>query len=90
MELLSQKIRSGELTIQITVHDLSYRMGMTENADIQNHLYVTLAASDKLGKRLWTTRVLSEDGKVKTYSSVSEALSDVKLRIFQTSDLSST
>jgi hypothetical protein len=81
MELLKQKITIDKLTIEITVHDLLYRLSAQEIDVPKNHLYATITARDQLGLRIWTTPMLSEDGKIKAYNSVGEALSDAKRRL---------
>ena len=81
MELLAQKVVVDNLTVEITVHDLSYRMGFPEGVIPKNHLYVSLTARDHLKRRIWTTPLLTDDGKIKPFSSISEALFDAKLRI---------
>lgn len=87
MELLSQKLNVGKITIEICVHDLSYRMGLPENEVHENHLFVNLIAKDAGGRRIWSTPVLSENGKVKPYSTVSDALEDARRRIMESSEL---
>lgn len=81
MELLSQKITVDNLTVEISVHDLSFRMGFHPGDIPVNHLYVSLTARDHLGTRLWTTPLLTEDGKIKAFSSVAEAMNDARARI---------
>jgi hypothetical protein len=87
MELLSQKISFGRLTIEIRVHDLSYRMGFGADEEPRDHLFVNLIAKDTDGRKIWTTPILSEDGKVKPYSTVADALSDAKRKISESSEL---
>jgi len=87
MEVLSQKIVVGNLTIEISIHDLSYRMGFSADEQPKNHLFVNIIARDVTGVRLWSTPLLSDDGKIKAYSSVSEALNDAKVRINSKSSL---
>jgi hypothetical protein len=87
MELLSQKVNVGKLTIEICVHDLSYRMGLTDDQDRRDHLFVNLVAKDTTGSKIWATPILSETGKVKPYSTVTEALSDARKRIMESSEL---
>jgi hypothetical protein len=87
MEVLSQKFVADTLTIEISIHDLSYRMGFAPGTEPQNHIFVNVTAKDALGTRLWSTPLLSDDGKIKAYSSVSEALTDAKIRIHSRSGL---
>jgi len=87
MELLSQKITLGKLTIEICVHDLSYRMGFLPDEEPTNHLFVNLIAKDDRGRKVWNTAILSEDGKVKPYSTVTDALFDAKRKISESSEL---
>ena len=86
MELLSQKVVRGKITIEICVHDLSYRMGFLPDQEPKDHLYVNLIAKDPGGRKIWTTPILTEDGKVKPYSSISDALNDAKKRISESSE----
>jgi hypothetical protein len=81
MELLSQTVVVGHLTIEISVHDISYRMGLREGAEPRNHLFVNLSARDNMGKRVWVTPLLSDDGKIMAFSTVSEALGEAKRRV---------
>ena len=81
MELLSQKILVDNLTVEISVHDLSFRMGFRPGDIPINHLYVSLTARDAAGTRLWTTPLLSDTGKIETYSTVTDALADAKARL---------
>jgi hypothetical protein len=85
MELLSQKVQHGNLTIEICVHDLSYRMGFGPDEEPKDHLFVNLIAKDKGGRKIWNTPILSEDGKVKPYSTVSDALLDARRKISESS-----
>lgn len=85
MELLSQKVRHGSINIEIRVHDLSYRMGFLPHDEPNNHLFVELVAKDLQGRKVWETPILSEDGKVKPYSTVNDALSDARKKITETS-----
>ena len=85
MELLSQKVILDKLTIEICVHDLSYRMGFLPDEEPSNHLFVNLVAKDAAGRKVWTTPILTEDGKVKPYSTVSEALEDARRKISESS-----
>jgi hypothetical protein len=87
MEVLSQKFVADNLTIEISVHDLSYRMGFAPGVEPQNHIFVNVMAKDVAGTRLWSTPLLSDDGKIKAYSSVAEALTDAKTRIHSRSGL---
>jgi hypothetical protein len=87
MELLSQKVNVGNLTIEICVHDLSHRMGLPENETHKDHLFVNLVARDAFGARVWSTAILAEDGKVQPYSTVSEALADARRRIMESTEL---
>lgn len=87
MQLLSQKVTVDGLTVEISVHDLSYRMGFRPGDIPMNHLYVRLTAYDGLGTRLWTTPLLTDGGKTKAFSSVTEAMSDAKARIGVQQDL---
>jgi hypothetical protein len=87
MELLSQKISFGKLTIEIRVHDLSYRMGFRADEEPRDHLFVNLVAKDSDGRKIWTTPILSENGKVKPYSTVADALLDAKRKISESSEL---
>ena len=84
MELLSKKISVGQITITIVIHDLSFRMGFGPEDKPTNHLFVTLTATDQLGAKVWTTPVLSENGKVRAYSTINEALEDAERRIIST------
>ncbi len=86
MELLSQKVVIGNLTIEICVHDLSYRMGFLPGEEPQDHLFVNLIAKDQSGRKIWNTPILSDDGKVKPYSSISDALADAKRKISESSE----
>lgn len=81
MELLSQIIVVGHLTIEISVHDISHRMGFRDGDEPSNHLFVNLSAKDNMGQRVWTTHLLSEDGKVMPFSDVSSALDEAKRRV---------
>jgi hypothetical protein len=81
MELLSKKVTIDGLVIEISIHDLSYRMGFRPGDIPINHLFVSFTAQDHRGTRLWTTPLLTDEGKVKPYSSVTEALSDAMARI---------
>jgi hypothetical protein len=87
MELLTQKVTVDGLTVEISVHDLSFRMGFNMAEVAMNHLYVSLTARDLMGVRLWTTPLLTRDGKIKMYSTVAEAISDAKTRIGVRKDL---
>jgi hypothetical protein len=87
MEVLSQKFVADNLTIEISIHDLSYRMGFAPGVEPQNHIFVNVTAKDDSGVRLWSTPLLSDNGKIKAYSSVSEALNDAKTRIHAKSGL---
>jgi hypothetical protein len=87
MELLSQKVQVGKLTIEICIHDLSYRMGFLPDEEPKDHLFVNLVAKDNSGRKVWSTPILSEDGKVKSYSTVSDALSDARNKISESSQL---
>ena len=86
MELLSKKVAVGKLTIEICVHDLSYRMGFLPDEDPKDHLFVNLVAKDGFGRKVWTTPILCDDGKVKPYSTVTEALSDANKKISESSE----
>jgi hypothetical protein len=86
MELLSQKIKIGKITIEICVHDLSYRMGFLPNEEPVDHLFVNLIAKDEQGRKIWNTPILSDDGKVKPYSSVTDALDDARRKISESSE----
>ncbi|HYF67285.1 MAG TPA: hypothetical protein VD884_04075 [Ohtaekwangia sp.] len=90
MEILSKEFAIGNLRLEISVHDLSYRMGLAPDEIHQNHLYVNVTAKDKSGRRLWVTPILSKDGKVKAYSSVNEALNDAKQKISLTAEIQHT
>ena len=81
MQLRSQKIVVENLTVEISVHDLSFRMGFRENDIPVNHLYVSLTARDFHGKRIWTTPLLSDDGKVQAFSTVSDAFAHARIRL---------
>lgn len=81
MELLSQKVVVEDLTVEIKIHDLSYRMGFRHGDQPTDHLYVTLTARDFSGRRIWTTHLLRDDGKIKPFSTVAEALSEARARI---------
>ncbi len=81
MQLLSKKIVVDNITIEITVHDLSFRMGFLEGETPTDHMYVRLTAWDSAGVRLWETPFLAGDGKIKAYSSVQEAFADVSKRL---------
>ena len=81
MELLSQKVVTDNVVIEITVHDLSYRMGFRDGDQPVDHLYVSLAAKDGVGRRVWSTPLLGGDGRVQPFSTVSEALAEAKARI---------
>ena len=87
MELLSQKITVDNLMVEISVHDLSFRMGFHPGDVPINHLYVNLTAHDHLGARLWTTPLLTHDGKIMAFSTIAEALSEARARIGATKDL---
>ena len=86
MELLSQKVTLGKLSIEICVHDLSYRMGFLPDEEPRDHLFVNLIAKDEAGRKIWNTPILTDDGKVKPYSTVSEALEDAKRKISESSE----
>ena len=81
MELLSQRITVGTISVEIAVHDLSFRMGFLPGKVPTDHLYVRLTAHDAMGVRLWTTPLLTEKGKIKAFSSVAEAILNAKERI---------
>lgn len=81
MQLLSKKIVVDNITIEITVHDLSFRMGFLEGETPTDHMYVRLTAWDSGGLRLWETPFLADDGKIKAYSTVREAFADVSDRL---------
>ena len=81
MELLSQKISIAGLTLEIAVHDLTFPIGFEPGDVPVNHLYVNITGRDASGVRVWTTPLLDDNGKVKAYSTVSDALADAKLRI---------
>jgi hypothetical protein len=87
MELLSQKVLSGDIIIEICVHDLSYRMGFLPDQEPHDHLFVNLVAKDKQGRKVWNTPILAENGKVKPYSTVSDALLDARRKISESSQL---
>ena len=86
MELLSQKVVLDKITIEICVHDLSYRMGFRPDEEPQNHLFVNLIAKDRAGRKVWDTPILAEDGKIKPYSTISDALDDAKRKISESSE----
>jgi hypothetical protein len=86
MELLSQKIILGKLTIEICIHDLSYRMGFLPDEEPTQHLFVNLVAKDEQGRKVWNTPILSDDGKVKPYSTINDALEDAKRKISESSE----
>lgn len=86
MELLSQKVALGKITIEICIHDLSYRMGFLPDEEPKDHLFVNLIAKDNGGRKIWTTPILTEDGKVKPYSSITDALGDARRRISESSE----
>lgn len=90
MEVLSQKIIAENLTIEISIHDLSYRMGFAPGAEPRDHIFVNVIGKDVSGVRLWSTPLLSDDGKIKAYSSVADALTDAKIRINSRSDRPTT
>lgn len=81
MQLLSKKIVVENINIEITVHDLSFRMGFREGEIPTDHMYVRLIAWDSAGVKLWETPFLAEDGKIKAFSSVQEAFADVFNRL---------
>lgn len=81
MQLLSKKIVVDNITIEIAVHDLSFRMGFLEGETPTDHIYVRLTAWDMLGVRLWETPFLADNGKIKAYSSAQEAFADVSKRL---------
>ena len=81
MQLLSQKVTVDSLTVEISVHDLSYRMGFRADDVPRNHLYVRLTAYDDFGTRIWTTPLLTDGGKTKAFSTIAEAMTDAKTRI---------
>jgi hypothetical protein len=56
-------------------------MGFQPGDVPMNHLYVSLTAHDDLGTRLWSTQLLTDDGKVKAFSTISEAMAEAKERI---------
>jgi hypothetical protein len=86
MELLSKKVVLDNITIEICVHDLSYRMGFQPDEDPQNHLFVNLIAKDRGGRKIWDTPILAEDGKVKPYSTITDALEDAKRKISESTE----
>jgi hypothetical protein len=81
MELLSQNVVVENLLIEISVHDLSFRMGFPEGVEPSNHLYVNLTAKDHSGARVWSTPLLTTNGKVKAFSSLDEALKEARARL---------
>jgi hypothetical protein len=87
MELLSQKVQLGRINIEICVHDLSYRMGFQAQEDPWDHLFVNLIARDQQGRKVWNTPILNEDGKVKPYSTITDALADARKKISESSEL---
>ena len=81
MQLLSKKVIIDNIKIEITVHDLSFRMGFRDGETPTDHMYVRLTAWDSGGVRMWETPFLADNGKIKAYSSVHEALGDVSNRL---------
>ena len=77
MQLLSKKVTIDNITIEISVHDLSFRMGFRDGETPKDHMYVRLTARDASNVQLWETPFLADNGKIRAYSSVQEALSDV-------------
>lgn len=69
------------MNIEVSVHDNSEISLAIQDIDSQPPFYVYLTARDKFSRKIWTTPVMSEEGSLKTYQSIVEALNDAKKKI---------
>jgi hypothetical protein len=82
MEIFCQEINKGPMNFEVSVHDSSERANPgTEPNENAPPYFVVLTARDESSRKIWTTPVMAEDGAIKSYNSVDEAVEDARKKI---------
>jgi hypothetical protein len=77
MEIYYEEISRGKVNFEVSVHDTNDRnmLAMTPDS-LTPPFFVFLTARDEASRTIWSTPVMSEQGKMKSYESVDEAITD--------------
>ncbi|HYC83804.1 MAG TPA: hypothetical protein VEB86_01225 [Chryseosolibacter sp.] len=83
MEIYFLEISKGELNFEVAIHDNSDRPISVTGDDPENRppYSVFLTARDEGSRKIWSTPVMTDEGTIKCYASIDEAISDAKARI---------
>jgi signal transduction histidine kinase len=90
MEVYNKVIQVGSLKIEISISDRTNTILFQSSSDHQTAVttpyYVNLTARDEDDKRIWQTPVMDDQGDVKFYASVYEALDDTRKKLGEAGD----
>jgi hypothetical protein len=77
MEIYYKEITRGQVNFEVSIHDTQdHEKPVTDPLHTAPPFFVFLTARDAASRTIWSTPVLSEQGTMKTYESVSEAIND--------------
>jgi hypothetical protein len=81
MEIYFQEISRGKVNFEVSIHDTIERNLAIEKITTHPPFFVFLTARDEASRKIWTTPVMSEEGTVKSYRSLEEAVEDATNKI---------
>ena len=77
MEIYYEEISRGKVNFELSVHNTQDRNTLANApANLTPPFFVFLTARDESLRTIWCTPVMSEQGKMKSYDSVAEAIQD--------------
>ena len=84
MEIYFREVDLGVLKVEVSVRDNSnnkiYSLKIDDN-NFQSPFYVYLTARDAESRKIWETPMMTDDGQLKSYNSITEALEDVGKKV---------
>gem|GEM_PF-5370187 len=83
MEIYFLEISKDGLNFEVSIHDNSNRQISVAGDDPENQppFTVFLTARDDMARKVWATPLTTDDGTIKSYGSIDEAVNDVKSKI---------
>jgi hypothetical protein len=81
MEIYYKEISRGKVNFEVSVHDTIDRNNLAIEQSTAPPFFVYLTARDEASRTIWSTPVMSEQGTLKSYDSVAEAILDATRKI---------
>jgi hypothetical protein len=83
MEIYFLEINKHGLNVEVSIHDNSDSVTSvaSEGPENQPPYSVYLTARDETSRKIWSTPVMTEEGTIKSYKTIDEALDDAKSKI---------